>query len=381
MTSHARRVVVAVAAAVALASCMGSHPSARPRASSPPTPRATVPLLQGTSRAAAGPPVYVHYYLWWTAQHWRDKLGAAYPIGANPLPLPGAMGANGCTATVRYPGASIVDVPAEGLYDQGDPATFDRHIAMAAAAGIRGFVVAWQGTGAAQQSPSASGYDSRLDLLVKRVDAYNATHAQHFNLALGMSAFGDYHRASPALVNDLTYFANRYGSDPAFANDFSPRPLVMILDSRKYTGSQVSDVAGAVGTRLLLISDDTDSTWSRDGRYFAGASWYWSSQNPYDNPRSGTQLRNLASQVHAAGKLWFAPFAPGFDAALNGHAACTPRDGTSTLQKLWQVNRQSQPDAWFGISWNEFVENTYIEPSVAYGSSTLDALHQLIAQQ
>jgi hypothetical protein len=340
-----------------------------------------VPPRQGTSGVTAGAPVYVHYYLWWTPQHWKDKLGRAYPIGANPLPVPGAMGANGCTATVRYPGASIVDVPAEGLYDQDDPATFDRHIAMAAAAGIRGFVVAWQGTGAAQQSPASSGYDARLDLLVKRVDAYNATHAQHFKLALGMSAFGDYHRPSAQLVDDLMYFATRYGNDPAFANNFSPHPLVMILDSRKYTGTQVADIAGAVGTRLFLIGDDTNTSWSRESRYLSGASWYWSSQDPYDNPRSGTQLRDLASQVHAAGKLWFAPFAPGFDAALNGHAACTPRDGTATLRTIWQMNRQSRPDAWFGISWNEFVENTYIEPSLAYGSATLDALHMLIAQQ
>lgn len=373
MTSRLRRVVLAVAAAVALASCMGSRPSAKPRASAAPAPRA--------SRATNGAPVYVHYYLWWTPQHWRDKLGSAYPIGANPLPLPGDMGPNGCTATVRYPGASIIDVPAEGLYDQGNPATFDRHIATAAAAGIRGFVVAWQGTGTAQQSPASSGYDARLDLLVKRVDAYNASHAQHFNLALGMSAFGDYRRPSGQLVDDLTYFATRYGNDPAFANDFSPHPLVMILDSRKYNGSQVADIAGALGTRLVLIGDDTNATWSRESRYLSGASWYWSSQDPYDNPHSATQLGELASQVHAAGKLWFAPFSPGFDAALYGHAACTPRDGTATLQTIWQMNRQSRPDAWFGISWNEFVENTYIEPSLAHGSATLDALHRLIAQQ
>ncbi len=327
------------------------------------------------------PPVYLHYYLWWSTQHWHDKLGSSYPYTAQPLPVPGSLGADGCTASVGYPGATIVDIPSEGLYDQDSAATFDRHIAAAAAAGVRGFAVAWQGTGSAAQAPSSSSYDARLDLLVQRVDAYNATHATHFNLALDMSAFGDYSRPSAALVGDLTYFANRYAGDPAFANDFSAQPLAMILDSRKYTGTQVRDIAAAVGTRLFLISDDTNQTWTSEQQYFSGASWYWSSQNPYTNPQSGSQVKALGDQVHAAHKLWFAPFAPGFNATLTGHSACTPRDGTATLSRIWSMNAQSRPDAWFGISWNEFFENTYLEPSAALGSSQLDMLRQLIANQ
>lgn len=333
------------------------------------------------ARGGAKPPVYVHYYLWWTARHWHDKLGARYPYGATPPPVPGSLGFDGCSASVRYPGATIVDVPAEGLYDQGDGATFDRHIATAAAAGIRGFVVSWQGTGAVTQSPWSSGYDARLELLVRRVDAYNATHAVHFNLALDMSAFGNYSRSSAALLGDLSYFTNRYSRDPAFANDFSPKPLVMILDSRKYTGTQVPDIARAVGTRLFLISDDTNSTWAGEQRYFDGASWYWSSQNPYKNPHSASQVKALGDQVHAARKRWFAPFAPGFNDTLAGHPGCTPRNGIATLTRIWSMNAQSHPDAWFGISWNELVENTYLEPTRALGSRALDTLRLLIALQ
>jgi hypothetical protein len=308
-------------------------------------------------------------------------LGPAYPYTAQPPPVPGSLGPNGCTPTVAFPGATIVDVPTEGLYDQNDATTFDRHIATAAGAGVRGFAVSWQGTGDATQTPFSSSYDARLELLVRRVDAYNARHPVHFNLTLDMSAFGNYSRASAALVGDLTYFANRYANDPAFANDFSPKPLTMLLDSRKYTGTQVADIARAVGTRLFLISDDTDATWASEQAYFNGASWYWSSQNPIKNPQSGAQIKSLGDQVHAAHKLWFAPFAPGFDASINGPGVCTPRNGISTLARIWSMNAQSRPDAWFGISWNEFVENTYLEPSRALGTSALDTLRLLIAHQ
>lgn len=338
-----------------------------------------VPRAAGSTPAK--PPVYLHYYLWWTAQHWHDKLGTSYPYGTSPPVVPGTLGWNDCHATVGFPGASIVDVPSEGLSDQSDPVTFDRHIAAAAGAGVRGFVVSWQGTGASAQAPSSSGYDARLDLLVHRVDAYNATHTTPFSLALGLSAYGSYARPSSTLVNDLTYFVDRYGNDRAFVNDFSPHPLVMLLDSRKYNGTQVHDVATRIGSRVLLVSDDTNSTWPGEQQYFSGASWYWSSQNPYTNPQSGAQLRSLAAQVHAAHKLWFAPFAPGFDAQLNGGKACTPRNGSQTLASIWNLNRGSRPDAWFGISWNEFVENTYLEPSRARGTAALDTLSQLIASQ
>jgi hypothetical protein len=330
---------------------------------------------------AGKPPVYVHYYLWWTPQHWSDKLGPSYPMSASPLPLPGTLGPDGCSASANYSGATITDIPTEGLYDQNDPSTFDRHIATAAAAGVRGFTVSWQGTGSATQDPSSSGYNKRLDLLVGRVNAYNATHAVPFNLALGLSAFGNYSRPSSEVLGDLAYFSARYGSNPAFSNQFSPKPLAMILASRKYTGSQVADLGNAFGSKLFLISDDTNNSWGAQQQYFSGASWYWSSQNPYSNPQSGSQVQALGNQVHAGHKLWFAPFAPGFNDQLLGHPSCTPRDGSSTLARIWSMNQQSRPDAWFGISWNEFVENTYLQPSKAFGSQQLDTLRQLIAAQ
>jgi hypothetical protein len=109
-----------------------------------------------------------------------------------------------------------------------------------------------------------------------------------------------------------------------------------------------------------------------------GSSYYWSTENPYSNTSAGPWLQSLGSQIHAASKTWFAPFIAGYNKQLLG-GTCVPRMGTQTLQNMWQLNAKSKPDGWFGISWNEFVENTYLEPSQALGSSYLDALKQLIA--
>jgi len=48
--------------------------------------------------AVSGKPVYAYYYLWWSTQHWKDKLGSAYPYSTSPLPLPATTDADGCNA-------------------------------------------------------------------------------------------------------------------------------------------------------------------------------------------------------------------------------------------------------------------------------------------
>src|SRR4029077_16449454 len=186
-------------------------PAATPPATRAPSSRAPVAPANQPVVTPANTTVYLHYYLWWTPLHWHDKLGNSYPFSARHPPIPGAMDATGCNPTVRYPGATIVDVPSEGLYDQGRGATFDLHIAQAASARIAGFIVSWQGTGQPGQTPASSGYNARLDLLVARVNAYNASHATKFRLALGLEAFGNYARPAAQIINDLEYFRSRYG--------------------------------------------------------------------------------------------------------------------------------------------------------------------------
>jgi hypothetical protein len=344
-----------------------------------PAPVSAAPAV-ASGRAPVAPRAasnaYVHYYLWWSTQHWHDKLGAAYPYGANPLPQPGSTDASGCNPKLSYAGATIVDLPSEGLYNQDLASTYDLHIATAAAAGIHGFVVSWMGDGTANQNATSAGYSSRLALLTSRVHAYNATHASPFGLALGMSPYGDYGRASAAVINDLNYFAQSYGADSAFRNAFSSKPLVMLLDSRKLTPGTLAAISGAVRARLFLLGDETATSWPKNGAFLDGTSYYWSSESPSKYTRAS--LINLGNEVHAAGKLWFSPFTAGFGNQLRG-GTCVPRNGVATLDAAWVGNSASHPDAWMGISWNEFVENTFLQPTRAYGTTYLDELRRLIA--
>ncbi|MBV8950409.1 MAG: hypothetical protein JOZ99_06010, partial [Actinobacteria bacterium] len=51
--------------------------------------------------------------------------------------------------------------------------------------------------------------------------------------------------------------------------------------------------------------------------------------------------------------------------------------GTTTLRTIFDTNAASRPDGWMLISWNEFFENTYVEPSVRYGDTYLNAIRSL----
>jgi hypothetical protein len=75
--------------------------------------------------------------------------------------------------------------------------------------------------------------------------------------------------------------------------------------------------------------------------------------------------------------IWVAPVIPGFDARLvGGHRVVERRDG-ATLRSSWQAALATAPDLVGVISWNEFSENTHIEPSTGFGTRYLDVMRSL----
>jgi hypothetical protein len=107
--------------------------------------------------------------------------------------------------------------------------------------------------------------------------------------------------------------------------------------------------------------------------------YYWSSVEAGTNTGYQAKLNAMSAAIHANNGLWVAPAAPGFDARLVGGTQTVDRQDGQTLRTEITAAMQSSPDILGLISWNEFSENSYIEPSRNYGRRYLDVLTDILS--
>jgi hypothetical protein len=339
----------------------------------------------GGGGASAGPRVFAYYYLWWSRKHWEDSLGAGFPYTRTPLPLPARLDAQGCNPTRSFPGVTVTDVPTE-IIGQDDPGAIEADVRRAAAAGIAGFAVNWIGTGSPNQRVADLQYTRRLQAVVDAVHKVNAEGIR-FSLWLSYKASVNV-LPTEQILADLTWFQRQYGNDPAFDHLRSKRLTVIWNGSRKYPADVLSTVSKALRGSQRIIGDET--TWSAQrAPYLDGDAYYWSSQNPWSNPQSFSQLGALAASVRSTGtnpdgspKAFLTPLAPGYNKQLIGGSNCTPRKGGATLRTLFAGNTAAtHPDDYALISWNEITEGTYVVPMQRWGSQELDVLRSLVTSR
>jgi hypothetical protein len=320
--------------------------------------------------SAQGPKFYAYYYLWWSTNHWHEKLGPNYPYTASPLPLPGSSDPDGCSPVSQYAGNQLLDVPA-ALFSQDDPGQIESDIRTAKDAGLSGFWLNWQGDGSTTQTLTSVPYTRRLN------EAFAAsTRVGGFANWVSYQAFTM--PTADTVINDLNFLYAQFGSNAAWEK-VDGEPVVVFTGSRKYSDIDITTISNALRNKFYFVGDES-ATSLTDARMalFDGITYYWSSQDPYKNPASFDQIRAMGDKVHAAGKRWFAPFAPGYNSILlSGGTTCVPRRNGDTMRVLWNGNAASNPDGWGLISWNEIGENSHIQPLQKWGDTYVNVLSQI----
>jgi hypothetical protein len=284
-------------------------------------------------------------------------LAMLTPLAA---PTPQAIHADGETPVFAYyyiwftPGSwsrAKVDLPLLGAYNSADPKVISQHVRWAKDAGIDGFIVSWK-------------HEPRLDAPLKAL--IEEAHRQDFKLILLYQGL-DFNRdpiGIKRIAADLLWFEDTYGSDPAFAV-FGP-PTVVWSGTWKYSVSDIATVRAQIGAprRVLLLGSDRSADEYRARQaVLDGDAYYWSSADPQRTPGYASRLEALASAASAGGGKWIAPVTPGFDARLVGGTTVVPRRGGETYRSSWSIGKSEHPSAIGIISWNEFSENSHIEPS------------------
>lgn len=281
--------------------------------------------------AAAALPLFAFYYIWFSPDSWQRAK---------------------------------IDYPLLGDYSSSDAAVLEQQIAWAKSAGIQGWIVSWKDTAL---------NDSRLELLM------HIAAQQDFKLAMIYQGL-DFNRdplPESEVAKGFQTFESRYAPNPVFYK-VGGKALTIWSGTWGYTPAQVQAVTAPVRGKLLVLNTQKSvASYDQIARYTDGDAYYWSSVNPQTDTGYSAKLKAMAAAVHGDGGYWIAPFAPGFDAKPVGGTGTVPRDDGRTLRAEYAAAIASSPDMLGLISWNEFSENSYIEPSKGYGYFYLHAVAAL----
>jgi hypothetical protein len=291
--------------------------------------------------------VLAHYYPWYTQNTWRDREMADRP--ATPY----------------------------STDDQADVNTLARS---ARAAGIDAFVVSWQG-----KDVGGGVNDRRMRVVLEAgrraglfVCAYTETHVAN-------------PEHDPAFPSDpdtmkewIEQLVDLYGGDASYLR-VNDRPVIFIYSSWQFTPSQWADLRSglrASGRDPILIGDFYHST---ELEAFDGEYQYSNVMMPAAEIRDVDRTESLRVRTYSLlrpndrRRVWVATVAPGYDdtllAARDTHHV-VDRDGGRVYDDQWSAAVDTAADWIIVTSWNEWWENTEIEPSRRYGTTYLDLTRQ-----
>ena len=304
-------------------------------------------LLAGPGRVRARPfhprLVLAHYYPWYTVETWRDPQMADRP---------------------------------PRLYSTESQADVNNEVAQARSAGIDAFVVSWQGLEA------QNGFnDRRMRVVLEaarntplRVCAYTETYVAN-------PTFDQNKPPDPQTVFEwLVDLVDRYGSHPSYLR-VGDRPVIFvylapILSEASWAAIQAR--LRASGRNPLLVGDFARSTLLEpfDGEYQYTNVFSSESALLEENRTESLRVRtyNLLRRGDRR-RLWVASVTPGFD---DSHLVdrvpphVVDRAGGSVYDRQWRSAIETGADWVVVTSWNEWWENTHVEPSERYGTAYLD---------
>jgi len=297
-----------------------------------------------SAEVSGRPPVLAYYYIWFEPRSWERGKS---------------------------------DRPAVGSYSSDDAEVMRTHVRWAKRAGISGFIVSWKDT---------EKLNRRLDQLVR------IASEEDFKLALIYQALDFVREPLPVerVALDLELFADRWARAEPFR--IFERPLVIWSGTWKFNVGDIRHTVAPLRKRLMILASERTA---RDYKRLVGPpidadeltplerhlspddlaraaalpavdgnAYYWSSANPDTFGGYQEKLADMGRVVHEHGGVWLAPVAPGFDARLIGGSTVVERKDGEMLRRQMDAALRSSPDAIGLISWNEFSENTHVEPSV-----------------
>jgi len=256
----------------------------------------------------------------------------------------------------------LPDQPAQP-YASSDPAAIERHVLWARQAGIDGLVQSWYGP-QVENNQTETNFAVLLDVA-----------ARH-----GIAAAVDFEVTSPFIHSEadvvaaLQHLLAVHAAHPAYLR-VGGRPVVFFWRQERYPVATWASIRNQV-------DPDRTSLWIMEGvnldylEVFDGNHLYsvaWDPEPEGTLVRWGQRIRDWDA-AHGAIRYWVATVMPGYDDRVTGRPDAFVRDraGGAYYRRCWEGAIQSGADWVVITSFNEWMEGTQIEPSVAYGELYLD---------
>lgn len=274
----------------------------------------------------------------------------------------------------QHQGDVLTDRPARGDYSTTDAGTMAAQIEEAQSAGIDAFIVDWWG-------PSDGGTTGALS------NALDRAAERGFRIAAAIDSFGGQNNVGRGAMSDaIRHLVADRTHHPAYLR-YQGRPVIFFAFQQS-AGLSLADWQAlraeidpardtiwlAEGTKTCPLCGSV-----MDGMYAFNMAW--------SDGRPGMYTRDRDVVLDRGGWLYVPTVHPGWDesrvAARDGRPNPTghrERAGGQFLRSLWSGAAASGSDIRLVVSWNEFIENSHIEPSRNHGRAYLDVVRDLAAQ-
>jgi hypothetical protein len=255
-------------------------------------------------------------------------------------------------------------------YTSTDPAAMERHVAWAQQAGIDAFVQSWYGP-QVENNQTEPNFAALLEIAAGR----------GFQAAVDFEVGSPFLHSQEDVVAALQYLLTTHATHPGYLK-VNGRPVIFFWRQDLYSVETWHTIRQQVDPQrnAIWIAEgvNLDMLAPFDGNHLYSVAW---DPDPASVlTRWGARVRDWSAQ-HGAFRYWVATTMPGYDDHVTGRANAftRPRAAGAYYRSCWEGAVESGADWVVVTSFNEWMEGSYIEPSVNYGETYLNLTRELAA--
>lgn len=266
---------------------------------------------------------------------------------------------------------ALIDSPLIGPHDSSNPEVIEMHITQAKSAGIDGFIVSWWGEN--------SYTDQNLKIILDIAQEYD------FKITIIFESLGgDEPRSERELKRMFLSFFENYGDDTRYYRiDGEPVIFVWAVESHPPSVWEtiITDLERAGYTAVYVAETGNPGYLDVfDGLHRYATVGIDDLSRLYE--RLSVVCRTYGYLHDKKWVIWAATLCPGYDdRKIPGRAGLyQPRENGEYYTKTFEAAVNSSPDWILITSFNEWWENTHIEPSTNHGDTYLEMTSDFSSQ-